>query len=252
MSPSLQIEYVDWLLGGSFSAQGYTGYTFNFTNEAQAYNNVPVLAGFEWKLPGVLGSVHHISLTSQEDMAFINSAGLNLFSFGTSLGLKKTVFQSSKGALDLMLPVGYRGYPGVQFTSSADVRDGLVLSPGLLHRHNLGIFSMSEFSSFQHQFASGPNYRSNVYTLMVSGATQLPHQSTAQMALGYAYSNYPEAATGRTDSRFNLGIEVSKKITLFRPVNASVGYGFERNDSSVSLATYAKHTISLKVTYAIQ
>jgi len=125
ISPTFQAQYVDKLFNGTLTGLGSIGYTDNLSSDSAPFNNLPIALGFEWGFPGDSGW----SLTNQNSVVYMNTDGLNLFSEGTSLGIKKTFIHNSTRTLEAVLPVGYTSYPNAQAPDPTFIRDGFTISP---------------------------------------------------------------------------------------------------------------------------
>lgn len=248
VSPSVQLTWGSSLFDGPLSMALSTGYTFYTSDVAMTLNSLPVAHATEWKVPGFWG----ISITNLLSLAFANSSGVGLFTYGDTFGLKKTLLGGSWGKLDLALPVGYTWYPGVTPASSADIRNGPTVSPNLVLRHKVGAYDFSEVLGYQHVFALGDNYKIDALNALLSVNRQFAGVWSAQGAVGYSWTMYPVSASQRRDPKLNAGIEVGRPVKFGVPTQMSFSYGFEQDFANVLLAAYVKHTFTFKVSYAIK
>lgn len=251
LTPSVQAAYLTKLAGAPFQMYGMSGYSHNLDTDAQAYNNLPLTLGVEWQLPGTLGSEHLISVSAESDFVFLTAGGVDLFSASETLTLKKAFQYGEGNAVYILLPTGYTGYPGVTATS-VDVRDGFKLGAGVLNQHSYKQFMFSEYIGYTHQFAKGNNYKTDTYSVTASAGTTVGYKIFASLLGGFSYSDYPLSADSRSDSKYNLGVQLSRKLDFWGPLVGSLGYGYERNVSTTSSAKYAKNIFSLKVSYVME
>lgn len=243
---STKVRGVD--LTGNLSAS----YSRNFNQAASSFDNIPISAGLEWVVPGKWAAAHDLAFTQQGSATFVNTDGMGLFSTSAGAGLKGTLFNAGGHALELSFPVTHNWYPGVPVTSPAEDRTGFAIAPSLTHRHAVFDLPFNQSVSYSHQFAKGPNYVSTVYNASAGVSFSLPSQVGANLSLAASRSGYPNNPSGRSETKWNTGLEFNRKFAAFVPLNTSLSYGMENNVSTIQDAKYLKHSATLKVTYEVQ
>ncbi|MFM8270072.1 MAG: tetratricopeptide repeat protein [Pseudomonadota bacterium] len=251
ITPSVQGAYLTNLFKSPLQLYLQAGYTYNAEELAKTYNNMPLMVGAEWHLPGRLGSVHRISVSNEAGFVFVHPSNLYLFSSSDTLLFKKALQYGKGNSVHFLLPVGYSWYPGVN-VAPINNREGFNSGGGVMNQHTWGKVIFTEYFGYNHQFALGNNFKSDSYSVTGSSGTNLFSNIFGLAFGGYTYTNYPRSESLREDSKYSLGVLFSRRLDFWGPLVASLGYSHEWNVSTVDSAKYNKGIASLKITYALE
>lgn len=252
VTTGLQVGYSDKLFDQDFGLDLSASYSRNLTEAAVTFDNIPVNLGAEWRLPGKWNRKREAVLMPSVSTTFVNTAGMTLFSTSAGMGYKFNVLNSGGHLVDFALPLTHNWYPGVVVTSTADDRTGFSVAPGLSHQHGLLGFTATQALSYTHQFAKGQNFVSSNFNAQATLAREIGMDVAATLSASASKTSYPQNTTGRSETRYNLGVDFARSFKAFVPLRGSLSYGMENNSSTIEAASYFKHSAILKVNYEIQ
>jgi hypothetical protein len=244
-----QGDYSSKLLGWDVKGLYSASYNKNFNSLATTFDNIPLMMGLEWNVPGRWAEEHDLVFSQQVTASFVNTAGMGLFSNAVGIGVRAMLFQRDDHVIDANVPLTYNMYPGVTVASATDDRTGVATSPTVSHRHVVMGHAVSETIGYSQQFASGQNFQSTAISAAMTVGVDLPMQIVGNLAASASKTSYPRHTTGRSETKWNLGFELTRKVQIVVPLNANFAYGVENNSSTISSASYFKHSVLLKVGY---
>ncbi len=250
IKPVVQAQYATTVDGRSLSFQGYAAYTDHRSSDATQFNNISSVVGVEHALGGSFNEKHQIAIGDNIDLTWLNSNGMDLYSYGNALFIRGNLKKHEEKSLDFYIPFAYRLFPGAKPTNSSDAQQGLALDPSLSYRHRVGRLAITHSVTFNYAFSAGKNYRYAGGSASIQAMREILLNTSLSATGSYKATDYYESLTDRQDDRLGIDLQLTKrKLTNRIPVELKLGYGFESARSNQITGTYNKHTILVGLTY---
>lgn len=242
LSPSIQYkkDYYHGLLEGN-ATPSWTYYTNSQVSRFIAYD-----AAFYAKwTPDLDFEKFKWGLSGKFNITYL-SHQFTFYNWNQYFTFESVYQHSARSRTVFNVPIRVQNFQ--QATSSADERTGFAFGFELSHQISSGKNLFSFGVDFNRAITNGSNFRSYTYNVPLSWSRTFRGFSTS---LGLEGGNtwYTESATSRRDLLLNPTAAVVKRFK--GGWSGGLNYAYTRNISSVSSASYEKHTIYLAVNYEL-
>jgi hypothetical protein len=181
------------------------------------------------------------------DLTYLNSSGIQFYSWTGTLGWKSLSKSESGSACEWSFHVNYQKYRFDDGDEVADDRTGPSLIPKLrlISDGDWGLWIWA--LKGEAHFSRGQNYRSYSPGTELSLSGSWGPRTFAQATADVVYTLYSQSSTSRKDWTVRSSAGMGWKWTPQWVVGLE--YGFLKNFSNVESGAYSKHTGMVSLTY---
>lgn len=248
LNPLGRIEYALPFKGGSLSLQSLTSYTSYERVSVQNLNNLYQGLTAEWTPTLSSESDWSPVLGNRLDISLVNTSGLSFYSGTDTVYVNATKKLSEDRSIVVELPLGYQKFDETS-VATKDERTGLLISPSLLMNQKWNDWNLNAGLAYSDVQAAGDNYKMRGYTLLAGMSRIVFWDIRGRLSLSYSDNWYWQSETDRKDKRYDVALNVSRSLPTHPNLNVSLDYILNKNESSLSTATYNRNTILMQVAY---
>ncbi len=230
------------------SVSNFTAYT---AEPSRKFNTIFQSLNAEWSPRLIRTETFSPTVGSRADLSFVNSDGMDFFSWTGTAYLNAVYTLDEVSSVLAELPLGYQRFPGVVVLDGVDRRDGWLLSPTAVYRRRIGEWSLSGGANYQEAWTMGQNFKSRTIGTTLGASRPLLFEIMGRLGLGYNRVNYRQSLTNRRDTRVDVSMGLTRIMPFSKRMTVNLDYIYSSNDSSLTTATYKRHSVFLQATYAL-
>lgn len=230
-----------WTVGGNVGGNYY------LASAASTYTNMSASLNSEiQRLPQDFRGAM-TSWVQRFDLTYLNSSGIQFYSWTGTLGWKSLSKSESGSACEWSVHANYQKYRFDDGDDVADDRSGPSLIPKLrlISDGDWGLWIWAVKA--EAHFSRGQNYRSYSPGTELSLSGSWGPRTFAQVTADVVYTLYPQSSTSRKDWTLRGSAGMGWKWTSRWLVGLE--YTFLKNLSTVDTGAYSKHTGMVSLTY---
>lgn len=241
-----QAAYKKEYYHGTLDANGSMSYNAYTTGAAARFNALNSSLGFKWT-PEPGSSALILAGSSKFNISFLNTNGMEFFSWNEALALENIYIHTENFRSQFDFIIKYQKFSTSTTTDSTNDRTGIAAGIKYANKYSWRVNTFSLGLEFERAFASGQNFKSYALSLPISFTRKIFWKLSATAGIKGGLVWYPDSATSRRDSNLNPTFSLSKPLS--QRLMALFNYGYIRNMSNVSSASYDKHTFLAGIDY---
>lgn len=248
-TPTANFSYRDQKDSGRLNVRSSTAYTAYTKTDLRSMESLNQSFVVEWE-PGMSDSAWDRNYSNRFDIFFVNSDGLQFFSWTDMLraSFSRELNEKSRWGFDLM--GGYQNYSAQTAPTTQDKRDGLLATPSIWYAKRLSQFVWTSALTYNQAFASGDNYKTQGATVSTGLSGLISDSVRARLNYAWTHTNYNQSTTGRKDDRSEVSVGLSRSFMQVPGANFSLDYFYTDNESNITGAGYRRSIVMGQVDYA--